>query len=291
MVNITKRMHILKPKLLSVRNGPGAAILPQHETQSDSGTRSSRPSQPTLLRIRLDYPPGNGPASKGARAFWRNHLRRLKYYNPALPITVNQNAQKGTEGNPGPAWRLFLDFEGEEKALRELATEPKNEHFKEVMEEELIPRPRSTEEVVVEDNTTQSKPKPRPKSQAKASVTTPPLPPPPSSSSPDQNPPPSPLPSVSTSENARPLISTRTISLPTLNRPAGALWFWFQQRTKCVDVPESDADKRLARELAKHAVKAEEDRKRVKKGIDAMKRQELMLKMARGEVERMRADT
>lgn len=181
-----------------------------------------------------------------------------------------------------------MDFEGEEKALRELATEPKNEHFKEVMEEELIPRPRGTlekkEEEVVEDNTTQSKPKPRPKPQRKDSITTPPPTPP--SSSPDQNPPP-----LSTSENPPPLISTRTISLPTLNRPAGALWFWFQQRTKCVDVPESNADKRLARELAEHAVKAEEDRKRVKKGIDAMKRQELMLKMARGEVERMRADT
>ncbi len=53
-----------------------------------------------------------------------------------------------------------MDFEGEEKALRELATEPKNERFKELMEEELRPRPRSTpdqeeEKKAVEDNTTE----------------------------------------------------------------------------------------------------------------------------------------
>jgi hypothetical protein len=175
---------------------------------------------------------------------------------------VNQNAKKGTEGNPGPAWRLFLDFEGEAQALRELATEPKNERFKEIMEEELKPRPKITPEEEPTPAKSPLKPQPNP-----------------SPSEQPQPPPPEP-----------PLTSTRTISLPVLNRPAGALWFWFQQRTKCIDVPESEADKQLAVELAEKAARAEEDRRRVKKAIDHVKTQELMLKIARGEVDRMRAE-
>ena len=246
-------------QLLSVRHGPGAAILPQYQTQLDN--TPSR-SQPTLLRIRLDFPPGNGPASNGARIFWHNHLRRLKYHNPALPIAVNWNAKQGTEGQPGPAWRLFLDFEGEENALRELATEPKNPHFKEAMEEELRPRPRNPAE---QDSKSQS-------SQTASSAP-----------SPDQQ-----QQTSTQTTPATPQISTRTVSLPVLNRGAGALWFWFQQRTKCIDVPQSEADKQLAAELAEHDVKAEEDRQRVKKGLDKIKTQQLMLKMAKGEMERMK---
>jgi hypothetical protein len=159
---------------------------------------------------------------------------------------------------------LFLDFEGEEKALRELATEPKNEEFKKLMEKELRPKPRDTLD----------KEKPESQSHSQSSRTTSQ---PPSSSSPPP-------------ETSPTLISTRTISLPLLNRPAGALWFWFQQRTKCIDVPESDADKQLAAELAEHEVKAAEDRARVKKGIDQIKAREEMLKMARREAERMKEE-
>jgi Mitochondrial ribosomal protein L51 / S25 / CI-B8 domain len=273
------KTYLPYPQLLSLRHGPGAAILPQDLPQQDPTTASDFPSSqqqllPSLLRIRLDFPSGNGPASKGARAFWRNHLRRLKYHNPALPITVNQNAEKGTPGNPGPAWRLFLDFEGDEKALRELATEPKNARFKELMEDQLRPRPRS--EINPTDMAGEG-------SEARQSV-----PSSPTWSDLQQQPPSLSKPS---SQDQQPsLTSTRTISLPVLNRPAGALWFWFQQRTKCVDVPESDSDKQLASELAEHAIKAEEDRKLVKKGMDQVKAKKEMLSLARQEVSKMRAE-
>jgi len=148
--------------------------------------------------------------------------------------------------------------------LRELATEPKNEEFKQLMEAELRPRPR----VALEGDTAGGKSQ----SRSRSAQTTP-IPPP--SSSPDQ---------------LTPLTSSRTISLPILNRPAGALWFWFQQRTKCIDVPESNADRQLAQELAEEAVKGEEDRQRVKKRIDQIKAREEMLKLARREVDRMKAE-
>lgn len=273
MVNISKRMRVLKRKLLSVRRGPGAAILPQYLPQPNNTSSPAHPLQATLLRLRLDFPPGIGPASKGARAFWRNHLRRLKYHNPALPITVNQSAQKGTPGNPGPAWRLFLDFEGEEKALRELASEPENGDFRRIMEEELKPRPRNTiqPDPVADKSQSQlgsgqSAPRAMPSSNGPHAEPSP-------QTSPEHN-----------------LISHRTVSLPVLNRPAGALWFWFQQRTKCVPVPESEADTQLESELAEHSVKAEEDRKRLKRSLDEIRAKRDMLKLARREADIMKAE-
>ncbi len=173
-------------------------------------------------------------------------------------------------GKPGPAWRLFLDFEGDEKALRELATEPKNERFRELMEEELKPRPKEIESVE-EKSLSKGNRAQRNQNTPGSSSSQPPT---------DQQTPPTPP----------PLISTRTVSLPVLNRPANALWFWFQQRTKCIDVPETETDKELAAELAQHEVKAEEDRQRVKKSIDRIKAKEEMLRMARRDVERMKEE-
>ncbi|KAI5918759.1 50S ribosomal protein mrp49 [Camillea tinctor] len=109
MVNPGKRMHILKAKLLDLRHGPGAAILP-----------------PEITRIHLDFAlrwnDGHyGPRYAGAltlfpngeevcpistadtvpsfpfpphRKFWKICLPRLKYWNPAIPMLVNRFADQ-----------------------------------------------------------------------------------------------------------------------------------------------------------------------------------------------------
>ncbi|KAB8290294.1 hypothetical protein EYC80_011158 [Monilinia laxa] len=72
MVNLLKRMSKLNA-LLGIRLGPGAAILP-----------------PEVTRIHLDFAYGLA-GHLGPRHFWRKCLPRLKYHNPAIPMTVNRS--------------------------------------------------------------------------------------------------------------------------------------------------------------------------------------------------------
>ncbi|KAI9825040.1 MAG: hypothetical protein M1826_007118 [Phylliscum demangeonii] len=60
-------------QLLNVRLGPGAAVLPSE-----------------IKRIHVEVPWKINNGNRGARHFWRNHLPRLKYHNPTVPITVSR---------------------------------------------------------------------------------------------------------------------------------------------------------------------------------------------------------
>ncbi|KAJ8062642.1 hypothetical protein OCU04_009164 [Sclerotinia nivalis] len=71
MVNLLKRMAKLN-SLLGIRLGPGAAILP-----------------PEVTRIHMDFAYGLA-GHLGPKQFWRKCLPRLKYHNPAVPMTVNR---------------------------------------------------------------------------------------------------------------------------------------------------------------------------------------------------------
>ncbi|KAI1461103.1 CI-B8 domain-containing protein [Annulohypoxylon moriforme] len=81
MVNPGKRMHILQEKLLAIRHGPGAAILP-----------------PEITRIHLDFAKKWNNGHMGPRKFWKDCLPRLKFWNPAIPMLVNR-----TEDQTAPA--------------------------------------------------------------------------------------------------------------------------------------------------------------------------------------------
>jgi hypothetical protein len=168
-----------------------------------------------------------------------------------------------------------LDFEGEEQALRELTTESKNERFEEGVAGESISQSQLLTAFKAMPSQSPSE------SQASSDIHTP------SSTDPQQE---TQQPVPATKTTTKSPLSTRTVSLPVINRRAFELWYWFQKRTKCIDVPESAADKQVAEELAQHAVKADEDRIRVKTGLDAVRAKELMLKRARGDLERMRAE-
>ncbi|KAI1427922.1 CI-B8 domain-containing protein [Xylaria sp. FL1777] len=72
MVNPGSRMHKLQV-ILSLRLGPGAAILP-----------------PEITRIHMDFAVRIDDGHMGPRKFWRHCLPRLKYWNPAVPMIVNR---------------------------------------------------------------------------------------------------------------------------------------------------------------------------------------------------------
>lgn len=74
-------MHLLQAKLLALRHGPGAAILP-----------------PEITRIHMDFAVKWNDGHLGPRKFWKSCLPRLKYWNPAIPILVNRS-----ENQAGPA--------------------------------------------------------------------------------------------------------------------------------------------------------------------------------------------
>lgn len=74
MVNLVQRMRRLKTRLLDIRIGPGAAILP-----------------PDVKRIHLSFAYKFNDGHLGSRRVWRYYLPRLKYHNPAVSMTVSRS--------------------------------------------------------------------------------------------------------------------------------------------------------------------------------------------------------
>ncbi|OTA65252.1 hypothetical protein K449DRAFT_264629 [Hypoxylon sp. EC38] len=77
MVNPGKRMHKLQAKLLALRHGPGAAILP-----------------PEITRIHMNFALRWNDGHFGPRKFWKICLPRLKFWNPAIPMLVNRTSDQ-----------------------------------------------------------------------------------------------------------------------------------------------------------------------------------------------------
>jgi hypothetical protein len=85
-------------------------------------------------------------------------------------------------------------------------------------------------------------------------------------------------------------IYTRSVTLGVKNRTASQIWNWFKMRTNCTEVPRSAEDETAFRELAGVLSRSAMDRGRVKKGVDERKANDEMLRRARGEVEKLRAE-
>ncbi|KAL2197244.1 CI-B8 domain-containing protein [Corynascus similis CBS 632.67] len=73
MVNVLRRLNKLTA-LVRLRNGPGAAMLPQDVT-----------------RIHMEFAHRINQGHMGPRVFFREALPRLKYWNPAVPMVVNRS--------------------------------------------------------------------------------------------------------------------------------------------------------------------------------------------------------
>ncbi|KIY00287.1 uncharacterized protein Z520_03972 [Fonsecaea multimorphosa CBS 102226] len=225
MVNVLKRMRGLQP-LFRIRHGEGAAILPP-------------PPSPQLTRLSLQYDRKQwNKSTRPARIFQKDHLPRLKYHNPGLPVRVEQ----------GPS-RLQLTFESaDQQALKELErssleTSDDGEYREMWSEIETTSKP---------SNETTST---APVSSSQTSPATP--------------------------------IFTRSVELRLGPHQPGSIWKWFQNTTKCEDFPENPEENEQMERLKEFFAKAEEDRQRVKAGIDAIRKQKEDLKKAREAAERM----
>ncbi|KAK3704187.1 hypothetical protein LTR37_014027 [Vermiconidia calcicola] len=73
MVSLSQRMRKLQTKLLAIRHGSGSLVLPKD-----------------VKRIHMRFGAKINGGHMGPRKFWRHELVRLKYHNPAVPITVEQ---------------------------------------------------------------------------------------------------------------------------------------------------------------------------------------------------------
>ncbi|KAF2663523.1 hypothetical protein BT63DRAFT_461250 [Microthyrium microscopicum] len=80
MVALAKRVKRLT-ELMTIRIGPGAAVLPQYVT-----------------RIHMQFALQALGGHKGPRKFWREMLPRLKYYNPAIRMSVSRPNPVGGPG-------------------------------------------------------------------------------------------------------------------------------------------------------------------------------------------------
>ncbi|KAL4811151.1 CI-B8 domain-containing protein [Aspergillus unguis] len=115
MVNLFKRMRKLNTRILNVRVGTGAAILPTKATATTE--------YPAVTRLHLTYARKIYGGHQGARHFWRNCLTRLKYHNPSIPITVKQ-----TDNQEGPASLTVYFAESLSKAATLNTAATKDEH-------------------------------------------------------------------------------------------------------------------------------------------------------------------
>ncbi|PTB43413.1 hypothetical protein M441DRAFT_372192 [Trichoderma asperellum CBS 433.97] len=76
MRSLGERLNLLRKKLINIKCGPGAAILPSEVT-----------------RIHMDFAIRLKGGHMGARKFWKEYLPRLKYHNPSIPMIVNRHDQ------------------------------------------------------------------------------------------------------------------------------------------------------------------------------------------------------
>ncbi|KAF2858328.1 hypothetical protein K470DRAFT_259919 [Piedraia hortae CBS 480.64] len=73
-------MRKLAGRLLDLRLGSGAVVLPKD-----------------VQRIHLRFAPRIEGGHMGPRKFWRQELRRLKYHNPGVAMTVDRTAVNGQD--------------------------------------------------------------------------------------------------------------------------------------------------------------------------------------------------
>ncbi|KAK5131133.1 hypothetical protein LTR08_001281 [Meristemomyces frigidus] len=73
MVSLPQRMRKLQTKLLAIRLGSGALVLP-HD----------------VARIHMRFAAKINGGHRGPRDFWRHELVRLKYHNPTVPMTIDR---------------------------------------------------------------------------------------------------------------------------------------------------------------------------------------------------------
>jgi hypothetical protein len=101
---------------------------------------------------------------------------------------------------------------------------------------------------------------------------------------------PQPAASMNPGEAPSALVYTRSVTLGIKDRTASQIWNWFKIRTNCTDVPRSQEDQEGYDQMSWVLRRSAWDRERVKKGVDERKANDEMLRRARGEVEKLKAE-
>ncbi|KAL9105474.1 MAG: hypothetical protein Q9227_009354 [Pyrenula ochraceoflavens] len=251
MVNILKRMRKLN-RLLQIRNGAGAAILPQTTNPSHA---------PQVTRVHLAFPICRpDKTTYSARTFWHKHLTRLKYHNPALPITVQHD--KDVENHPISLTVFWSDkpTSTEQVAQTKVPGGESQTRSVRAAEAEGGPDPnRSTggdagseARQILSDQKAASTENPVNQDPTQSPI-------PPSSSTPTNSSPPAPT-------------SDRTTSIPIAEVSTRKIWQWLKKQTGAVEVGITEEDKQLHQELQTQSAQAQIDRRQVKRGLNAMRK-------------------
>lgn len=221
----------------------------------------------------------------GAREFWRKELRRIQFWNPTLPTAVetiragsneplylsveyqspDQQALSQLKIKPYPKPQLHLK---RPKVPNPWSADPRRRQLPARDARHPVPSPKLLEPIYVPDDIAQH----APKDEIKQVINKDSEPSPPSAGPPQT-------------------LYTRTVTLPLAGLRHIEIWNWVRQHTKLADhrvVPAEDMKE--YREVSRFRKQAALDRKRVKTGIDAMKKEKLELKKAREAAEAMAAD-
>ena len=248
MVNISKRMSVFQPKLLDLRHGKGAHVLP------------SAPA-PQLTHVFLRYPRRRGlkPDSRtdGANQFHDRYLPRLKYYNPTLHVDVKN------DGNANATMKLVLQFEGTDpealKAIAKKSTkvrqppQPKVEEPIQQTQEEQEAEAKLQSPNWRDAPAPQKAPEQKPEEQQQKEEHKP-------SADDDQVV----LKAQPTGELGRSStpVYTRSVTLAVNSKPHWEIWSWFKKRTGAEAAPMTDADRQLKHKFNKESQQRELDQEK-----------------------------
>lgn len=228
----------------------------------------------------------------GARDFWRGHLQRLKFANPSLSC----NVETVRTGENEPLY-LSITYESPDrdslskldlkfpKPLARIQPEviTRTEGDKKIQEASPLPKE-------VRDLPNPNAPQPKPKTLLPIQMTPEIL----SHAPKDEiktKAQPAPDPSAPQTTSPPETVYTRTVTLPLGGLRDNEIWLWIRQQLKIhhkKSLEGHEAQEWIG--LKEHRSKAEQDRRRVKEGMDAMKKEQMELKRAREAAARMAAE-
>ncbi|RMZ86870.1 hypothetical protein DV736_g5908, partial [Chaetothyriales sp. CBS 134916] len=271
MVNLSKRMSILQPKLLDLRHGKGAHVLPPAPV-------------PQLVHVFLRYPRRQGlkpdARTDGAHQFGSRYLPRLKYHNPKLKVDIK------TDGNTHAPMKLVLQFEGTDPAaLRAIAKKSIHSEFR---QEKLKQQQQQEGQEDLEAEARQQSPNwrdaPAPKEEPLQEK--------------GRKKPTADEDEVVVKErpesglglHSNTPVYSRSVTLKINSKSHWEIWQWFKRRTGVEAVPMTDADSKLWHKINKDKQQAESDRKRSLVAGAQLRQERAALEKAKKAAEQMLAE-
>lgn len=306
MVNAAKRMRGLAEKLYHIRNGPGSVELPPQPA-------------PQIKDIYMRLPTGEYRCEEyyiGAREFWHTIVRRLKYYNPSLPVKVDFVRA----GQNEPLY-MTVTYETPEKKFLEKNIKMPRPLFripqppKKIQEQLKLQRQQQQRQPDTDPETRTNNERRQPtfeeqmdldgkdgkrrqRQVSKIPAVT--IPPHIAAVAPKDEitlvPQPATDPAAPQTTSPPQPVYSRTLTLPLAGLRHHEIYWWFKQPLKASGLFRYGArrtpleEKMEISKLQAFKKRAQMDRIRVKKGVEAMKREEAELKKARESAAAMTAE-